>query len=418
MTAADPAPHADRFWDDFARDHWERKPAMRRAEPTAIPSARAVFDAVVRCCDPRHGRRLSNLALAANKLGEWVGFHYRPGGIMLRFLIDNRPVLRLDRYLPRASDGSFEGYHDRISAELNRGRPPGRPQRRYACIVNNLEILSPELYQWSRTFIEPLYRAGGMNNLGNYLAVFIGDYHRTAAGVHVDPESNFFFPLAGTKRMRTWPSTYPGIAALSGALEYDRALEGSTLLEARPGGWLYWPSDNWHVAEGDGSLSATLTVGLGHRARGDAARALIPFDPDHIEEAVRRVPDSLDLGWRVGTGPLGAAARRTQWLARATALGFLQVPARRAIRPPSPLAHVRLAAPGALAWVVEDGALLVGASGHVRRVADEPAARCMLAELTGGKRHRVGALVERWGDHALDHVTWLLGAHALVAEGA
>jgi hypothetical protein len=81
--------------------------------------------------------------------------------------------------------------------------------------------------------------------------------------------------------------------------------------------------------------------------------------------AAAAVPRCVDLGDRVGTGPLTAAGARAEWLRRVTSLGFLQVPAPWAPAPaPSERMRTR---PDGLAWIDQDAAtLLVGAMGHLR----------------------------------------------------
>lgn len=379
------------FWDAFGREHWERRPRSGQ-DVLTLPPAEVWFDAVVRAVSgdvPRLGAR----HIALGHVAKLAGVHYRPAGVMTRFTSAGRSSWRVPaRLRPRREDGGFAGYHARVTAELARGGGDGH----YGLIVNNPELISPELARWARAFVAPLYRRAGMNNSGNYLALFIGNYLRTPFGVHWDPESVFSVPVVGRKAMRTWPSRAPELEGIRHRRAYPP--DGSQLMEAEPGGVLYWPSDAWHIAESEGELSVSVAVSLTHRypAQGDPLAAMVPLAApagassaaelerplsglsELVRGAARAVPAQLELGDRVGRGGLGPGGARAEWLRRATALGFLQVPPlSSASLPADGLLRLR---PGALAWIDEDetasqaGELLVGAAGHLRRWPRELAA--------------------------------------------
>jgi Cupin superfamily protein len=361
------------FWDHFSREHWERRP-LSGQNVLRLPPTDVWFDAVVRAASgevPRLGAR----HIAVGQVAKLIGAHYRPAGVMTRFTAAGRSSWRVpERLRPRAEDGGFAGYHQRVTAELARAGGDGH----YGLIVNNPELISPELYRWARAFVAPLYRRAGMNNSGNYLAMFIGNYLRTPFGVHWDPESVFSVPVVGRKAMRTWPSRAPELEGIRHKRAYPEA--GSQRMEAEPGGVLYWPSDAWHIAESEGELSVSVAVSLTHRypAQGDPIAAMVPLAAgakgerglsELVRSSVHQVPAQLDLGDRVGRGGMGAGGARAQWLRRATALGFLQTPALSEAKLPA--AATGSVLPGALAWIDEHedgtGELLVGAAGHVRR---------------------------------------------------
>ena len=382
------------FWDTFGSERWERRP-LSGQNVLRLPPTEVWFDAVVRAASGEVPR-LGAGHIAVGHVAKMIGAHYRPAGVMTRFTYAGGSSWRVPaRFRPRAEDGGFAGYHQRVTAELARAGGDGH----YGLIINNPELISAELYRWARAFVAPLYRRAGMNNSGNYLAMFIGNYLRTPFGVHWDPESVFSVPVVGRKAMRTWPSRAPELEGIRHARAYPTA--GSQRMEAEPGGVLYWPSDAWHIAESEGELSVSVAVSLTHRypAQGDPIAAMVPLAPTasaasaapaaHQERPVRglselvrasvhRVPAQLDLGDRIGRGGMGVGGARAQWLRRATALGFLQTPALSDAALPAAAGPALPAAgptvrvlPGALAWIDEhedgSGALLVGAAGHVRK---------------------------------------------------
>lgn len=403
------------FWARFGREHWERRPLAADGVLAPPCAADELFDVVVRAVGDPAVPRLGAIELARVHLARRLGRHLRPPGVMARFAIGRRSSWRVPaRFRPRRSDGGFVGYHERVIRELGRGFGAIGQPRRYALIVNNPELISPRLYRWAREVVAPLYGAVGMNNGGNYLALFIGNYLRTPFGVHWDPESVFSVPIVGRKVVRTWPSDAPSLPAIRHRVAYPTA--GSQRLEASPGGVIYWPSDAWHCAESDGELSVSIAVSLTHRypAGGDPRAAMVPFAPADAVTVARTVPRQLDLRDRIGDGELTATGVRAEWLRRVTSLGYLQTPPVAAARRP-PAASLVAARPGAIAWIDEDPAMvLVGAMGHLRRWPQEVVG--VLEPLAAGGRHELRSLLARAAAPATadELVTWLIRAGALI----
>jgi hypothetical protein len=424
------------FWRRFAAEHWERR-AMAYQGPPLAPALhqQRLFDALVDCARAHLATRSSpwmwlahfaRLALARLvNLPSPRGYFRAPPRIFFRFYVERRrpPSVRLLRRLfglgmarrwclPAATDGSFTGYHERIKRRLNRRwrRLLGLRERRYYLAVNFQELLDFSLWSWEREFLARLYEQAGMNNAGAYNAVFLGDIDKTPFGVHIDPESVFHIPVVGRKAMRVWPADYADRnPALKGAQSYAEHVAASTFVEAGVGGFVYWPSSMWHVAEGDGSLSVSIALSLcvepdrsavarvGAGAAGGAKT--VPFAPRDLQAAVQAVPSGLklDMPMAAQRGQSLAAA----WVSLATGMGFSHPP--RALGGAElgeadtvcstsrwPIVHVRTA----------DGQLLIGANGHVFACDDRGEILSLVERLNAGRPARVGALLEACASQA------------------
>lgn len=408
----------EEFWPAFAREHWERRPlAVERPPFPLLRSADDLFQTSVRACRSSLYRPQGLRDVLAYYLLDRR--EPPPRYIKVRFMVEDTglgryprwvlaPVVRHD-LLPREEDGSFSGYHDRVTRLLNPAwrRRLGLGRRRYALVINNLEAVDFELWSWTRDFLRGLYREVGMNNGGSYFALFMGDYFRTSFGAHWDPESVFSFPVIGRKAMRTWPSSYvEANPELRRSVSYARFLDASTVHSAGPGGFVYWPSDAWHIAESDGELSVSMVLGLQvYPAKGAVVAGeprdskTVPFDPDDLQRAAENIPHGLVLPRRGSPGPY--------WVNLATAMGCLyppephseELPRDGVVRCQSPIVRVRLGF----------GRLLVGANGHSIETHDEPAIGRLLDELSSGEPMSVREAAARYsGSLTQDHLFALL----------
>ncbi|ARV58856.1 hypothetical protein BZZ01_09600 [Nostocales cyanobacterium HT-58-2] len=156
---------------------------------------------------------------------------------------------------PKKKDLCFTNYNKRISSSLN--------GREYTLVIDRLQV-NPYLWDWTYDFLQKLYKSLGYLNYGHFFSIFYGNYKATPFGVHHDGDSGFYFPIRGTKMMRTWkPEFVVQHPKLNRAREYKDFIEDSTLLEAEPGGMLYWPSDRWHVGDSrGGDVSIVLAINI------------------------------------------------------------------------------------------------------------------------------------------------------------
>ena len=424
-----------RFWQDFAKNHWERKELVSDHPALAAPvSEEQIFSIVSGFTEsslrgpfarpwsyfvarliarfvnrPRRQqpRLLANFVIES----DWK--------IIRRFRAMFGPFVRRKR-LPLPEDCSFLGYHQRITRQLNPWwrRLLGLRQRRYCLKLYSPELASFELWEaTSKKFTTKLYKQVGMSNGGYYYEMFIGDYSRSPIGVHRDEETLFHFPMVGTKAMRLWPPEFveqhPGI---KGCLNYGPYKDGSILVKASPGETIYWPSKYWHIGEveTEGQFSVSLALGLVVRSEPRLPTKLItprrsnpatfdaktvPFDPDNLQESVRSIPLGLlrptdrRAGWPTDTPTVG-------WLRAVTAIG--------ALFPPAPDGSIAFSDEDFLCGYAfcpvvsvpsTDHQLLIGVAGHVFSAPNTSDVRGLIAFANSGLSERVGSLIKKFTQH-------------------
>ena len=160
------------------------------------------------------------------------------------------PLLPL---LPTRKDKTFEGYHHRLTSKTN--------DIKYGLIINYLQTVDPQLFESVCRQLQPFLREIGIPFGNRSCTLWLGNYERTPFGVHIDPLAGFQFPIIGRKRLRLWTSEYQNKhPELELAQDYKKHLRNSVLIEADPGGMLYWPSDLWHVGESDGQFHVSLGI--------------------------------------------------------------------------------------------------------------------------------------------------------------
>lgn len=155
--------------------------------------------------------------------------------------------------LPERQDQSLLGYHDRMKTLF----------ADYCLVCDELLRVNHQKQHLLTDFTDELYRHVGFPNRFCEIGLYLGNYRKTPFGVHVDSCGVFSFPVVGQKNFRLWTSAFakknPG---LDRAFNYGRYKKHSQLLQAGPGDMTYWPSSSWHIAESDGSFSATWSLGV------------------------------------------------------------------------------------------------------------------------------------------------------------
>jgi 50S ribosomal protein L16 3-hydroxylase len=226
------------FWRHFTKTYWNRRPTVIRAPfPTPMVTPAEVFRGVVATRDRlRLGQPRDDLDLSI-------------GG--------RRIVLNLDRWLPRAKDATLERYY----ARLRRARGAGD----LAMLAYDFQHeLGWTFFDHLRQFLQGLYEITGVPQQAQAV-LFWGNYGRTPFGVHRDESDVFCFVVEGKKKFRLWPGkAFRSSSEKYGPAPYGNYLKGSMCLEGEPGDILYWPSSYWHVAESDGELGSSLSVGLSY----------------------------------------------------------------------------------------------------------------------------------------------------------
>lgn len=396
---------AQDFWGEFVASHWEKRGG---AFPSGFnfpgaPSERELFDLTVRACWQR----------------EPMG---RP-----RVYFDHAGTA--DRALwPTPEDGGFARYEERV-----RRQGGDRP---FLLVVNNLQAFDAERWNSIRRLLKPLFDRVGIPSWTTELSVFVGTYPNTPFGVHIDSASVMHFPVVGTKRIRTWSRAFADASpGLKGAVEYSKFLQGSELLEAGPGGMLYWPSDAWHVGEGTGELSVTWGVGMWYRSLREHVMRLaerlimqgmghgelpmtdatMPFADTPVSLLPPGIPPLMREVQRVMTDEIFSGSKIEQatvidWLKRRSAWGFTAVPL--------PCEDVTLS-PDDVVFQDEmfpifrarlGGQIWIAANGHAFSVSEHPVVDALLDRLATCEPLRVRDLMEQFAKSVV------IDGHEWVAE--
>jgi ribosomal protein L16 Arg81 hydroxylase len=235
-TKSSSRPLDSKFWSDFAHRIWEKKPLVLRQiqTPLAEMDHTEVFRLLVLYAN--HCRKIRN-----------------PEGFKL--FLDGQRVHEIETLslLPRQSDKSLLGYHQRMNEMFED----------YCLVCDELLQVNLKKQALLSAFTRELYRYVGFPNRFAEMGLYLGNYRKTPFGVHVDECGVFSFPVVGTKRFRLWkPSFVQKNPDLNRAFRYEKYKANSELLEARPGDMIYWPSSSWHIAESDGSFTATWSLGV------------------------------------------------------------------------------------------------------------------------------------------------------------
>jgi ribosomal protein L16 Arg81 hydroxylase len=371
------------FWRVFARQYWEKKPLARDNVFSDLPiNEPELFKVVKRSCDLSKDRN----------------------GVQLRLFVDGeaQDVYGAYKLFPKDADNSFESYHKRLEAELK--------GKKYSLIINHLEAHSFPLWAWSRGFLRGLYDQVGMNTLGVYYALFMGNYKETPFGVHHDPESVFHLPVIGTKRMRTWSSSYVvDNPRLKMSTQYQDHIKESTLLQASPGGFVYWPSDSWHIGEYSGELSVSLALSLNcvgslvepllaqireqYHATNNTNKVTIKIRSDALQESVQRLPEVMVEAGEFINKRSNNDYLRHIWLKTVTGYNFMYVPVPIEL-PPLQLDDYVVGSSEypILIMQLEGNQLAVSSNGHILNFPDTMAVRALINEINKGIKLRIGDL--------------------------
>ncbi|MDE9467187.1 JmjC domain-containing protein [Xenorhabdus bovienii] len=228
------------FWSHFFADYHNQEIFASGGFYQGDPiDAHSLFTTVVNCCKHVENR-------------QWGVRLFIDGKAKLSGSgLDDVDEVRM--YFPTHEDAGFEGYHSKMEKLC----------REYCLIINDPERMDFNLYHWCRQFLKPIFQHNGMNNIGIYNALFIGNYSKTSFGVHFDPESIFQFPIVGSKTMRFWSAEYVfDNPELAESLHYQEHLSVSRSLISHPGEFTYWPKKMWHIAENSGEFSVAMALSL------------------------------------------------------------------------------------------------------------------------------------------------------------
>lgn len=225
-----------KFWKDFAKNIWEKQALSLKNVKSGLleMTAAEIFDLLVLYSD------------RCRKQNDPEGFKFYIDG----FKAGPEDVLQV---LPEKKDKSLLGYHKRMQPEFSD----------YCLVCDELLQVNLKKQHLLTDFTDELYRHVGFPNRFSEMGLYLGNYRQTPFGVHVDSCGVFSFPVVGTKNFRLWPAGYgEKHPALDRAFKYDKYKKDSTVIKATSGDMVYWPSSAWHIAESDGSFSATWSLGV------------------------------------------------------------------------------------------------------------------------------------------------------------
>lgn len=224
------------FWKQFATKIWEKKPILKKnfASPLSTIDDQQIFSMLVAYSDQ------------CRKLKDPSGF---------KLFVDGQRQYDEEtlQILPVKKDKSLLGYHARIEKMF--------PD--YCLVCDELLQVSQENANKLQQFADNLFDHVGFPNRFVEIGLYLGNYRKTPFGVHVDGCGVFSFPVVGEKTFRLWtPSFAKKNPALDRSLNYSKFNKHSQTLKATPDDMTYWPSKEWHIAESDGSFSATWSLGV------------------------------------------------------------------------------------------------------------------------------------------------------------
>ena len=225
-----------KFWTHFSERIWEKKPLVLKnvKSPLLEISETEIF------------RLLITFSDRCRKLKSAAGFKFYINGIQAHA----EDVLQI---LPAKKDRSLLGYHQRMNALFSD----------YCLVCDELLQANSNKQALLTDFTNELYRRTGFPNRFSEMGLYLGNYRKTPFGVHVDRCGVFSFPVVGQKKFRLWTSDFAKKNPdLERAFSYGKYKKNSQILVAEAGDMTYWPSSAWHIAESDGTFSATWSLGV------------------------------------------------------------------------------------------------------------------------------------------------------------
>lgn len=229
--------HLDqKFWSNFSKNHWQKKPLAIENFQSSLQKLdeSEVFRLLVSYSDQ----------CRQNKCAE--GFKFFIQGLQT----NESDVLQV---LPVKKDKNLLGYHKRMEKLFSD----------YCLVCDELLKVNSEQQAVLTDFTDELYRHVGFPNRFSEIGLYLGNYQKTPFGVHEDHCGVFSFPVVGQKKFRLWTSEFvQKNPMLNRAFKYEKYKKQSLVMVAKPGDMTYWPSSAWHIAESDGSFSATWSLGV------------------------------------------------------------------------------------------------------------------------------------------------------------
>lgn len=367
-------------WLAFARDCWEKQGTSGEDKFTGLHNSLtpAIFRSLVAAAD------------------EW---REECSEAKFCFWIDGIKQDSFDHLLPRADDMDFACYDERVRSQLQ--------QREYTLLLAEPHTFNAEVWAHCKQITNHFLPHTGLPNGWLDTAIFLGSYRTTPFGVHQGPMSVLTIPLVGRKSFRLWSPEYVGAnPSIINAMVYEEHIASSYQLSAGPGGFIYWPSREWHVAESEnGGFTAALSIGIWcNQADHHPLWTVVKL----LEKLLARAPlanmEACDKPFIVGgiiapelppsieyyIDRLEAYVRSGELRSEALGLLVQQYSTQGFKLPPKHMNEARLQADEKLlrdgrfaivAAPTRSGTLAVAANGHTISITDVPGVRRLLAAL-------------------------------------
>lgn len=386
------------FWDRVATEFYGKQGFYSdnmHCEKTIDETS--LFQSVIECCDQYED-------------GKWGVRLYLNDEEVLDGRSTDR-VAKVRHLFPTLDDGDFAGYNQRMESLGHE----------YCLIINDIERKDYALWDWTRHFLSPLFNRRGMNHMGTFYCLFVGNYKKTIFGAHFDPECVFQIPVIAAKKMRLWEADYvEDNHDLRESVEYATHLKASSTIESRPGGFNCWPKKNWHIAESDGHFHVSLALAMQEYSditpylvnnvickQLNAQRELIdhfeyeglpdtklqhvalPINTEDLASSAQQIPESFLQSFSDIHEKLSDKNKTAFWMRLATAFGLTTCP--------EPLAKDKLPALLASAQLTtekpfpiahkyyDEHTLLVSANGHVYELSPADWYEKVITQLNAGE---------------------------------
>jgi 50S ribosomal protein L16 3-hydroxylase len=325
-----------------------------------------------------------------------IPFRFFKSGVLIRNTFPYRAL---------KSDRTFEGYLERIQKKLHGGE--------FGIVINQFQALDPHIFAGACDFLSTIFQKTGIPPGGASMEFFCGNYRLTPFGVHKDEQEVITFVLSGTKRFLLWP--FDTLRKVIGApksareraflprrkIDITAYRKEALVIEGNPGDLLYWPKEWWHVAESDGSVTTTLSLGI--FPTGDPMKQLSKASYDLWREGFgirnpyrlssTKANPEINLELHVERSRKQLDTKRLQQRMKENMLSFLTGSGFHEI--PATLEHDRsrltqdyklcLTRPGALSWFRKDESLIcVGANGRLFDCPSHPKLLRLLKRFISG----------------------------------
>jgi len=322
-------------------------------------------------------------------------------------------VADVEPFLPTASDTSWDSYLRRL------GDQTGAPD--WGLCLTDPQLSSARIFRRLLTFLDSLFQTIGMPCGGCSPDLFMMNHKASFFKLHKDVQDVFTFVISGWRRFLLWPfDTFSTVAGMEPHqsreprllidIDHEAYRSQATVLEGTAGDLLYWPAEWWHVGESNGERAVTLAVGTFHEAN-----PMQKIFAAAGQLGKRRRDRRENLRWSASEGAEPTIAAYIDWIQSLLADEDLWTETRRGLlswttrcglrRIPPPLRQsapldeaqqLVVTSPSTIAFDEEgETSLFCSIAGHDLTLTPGAPAKALLAILSRGGIHRVGAVIDQ-----------------------